>query len=571
MFNETAGSSQVLDYSGNGFHAAAIHGPSFSGTSVRLHSGSRQYLSIDKALAPVIKALDSFTVSVNVRLPHRSPMERPRIFSFGRAYEMRDMALFAYDTAGPYGPTYYYIRPDIKGEIYCRTPSLHIDHNAWYSLTITYDGPSATFRTYRDGREVGTCHNFPYKPSDQPLPTDLFIGRSTHNWFHEYFDSEFKCFRMYSRALLTQEVLQDPCHTGLARGETHAPLLDAATGIKTATPDKVWGDWNWDDDGWDINGFHPQVAADAVNSLAGAAGTTTEAATGITSATPDKVWGDWTGDNWDDDDDDNGWGDWSYDNRDDDDDGWGGWDNGGSHPQVDADAVNNLAGATGMTIEEATKSDANDKLLDDATEAADAVATVHSEQQLLHDATEAADAVATVHLEQQLLHDATEAADAVATVHLEQQLLHDATEAADAVATVHLEQQLLDDATEAADAVATVHLEQQLLHDATEGVEGVIVFAATAAVDAIEADHFGTAERVTATMQPTTTVEPSTVEAAAEQPRADITLTAETKTAVVSDDVQLMQMHHSAAANSAMRAAFCMGVVASGLLLLGLL
>lgn len=76
-FNETAGSSQVIDYSGNKFNATG-HGwssmPSFSGSSMRLRSLQGQHLSIDKALGPVIKTLDSFTVTTNIRLPQvRTP------------------------------------------------------------------------------------------------------------------------------------------------------------------------------------------------------------------------------------------------------------------------------------------------------------------------------------------------------------------------------------------------------------------------------------------------------------------------------------------------------------------
>lgn len=198
-FNETAGSSQVIDYSGNGFHAAAIRGPSFSGASMRVRSGS--YLSIDTALAPVIKSLDSFTIAVNIRLPAGSWGERPRIFNFGTSDDTASMAFFPFDNGYGYGPTFYTVGPDIKGEIFCRSPTFRIDGNAWYSLAIAYDGPSMTFRIYRDGQEVGTCRNFPYKPSGLPLSNLLFIGRSTHSVYHEYLDGEFKCFRMYNRAL----------------------------------------------------------------------------------------------------------------------------------------------------------------------------------------------------------------------------------------------------------------------------------------------------------------------------------------------------------------------------------
>lgn len=76
-FNETAGSSQVIDYSGNKFNATGhgwpsilgISTPSFTGTSMRLRSLQGQHLSIDKALGPVIKTLDSFTVTTNIRFP----------------------------------------------------------------------------------------------------------------------------------------------------------------------------------------------------------------------------------------------------------------------------------------------------------------------------------------------------------------------------------------------------------------------------------------------------------------------------------------------------------------------
>ena len=84
-----------------------------------------------------------------------------------------------------------------------------------YSLALTYDGANATVRTYRNGQEVGACQNFPYRPSGQPLSTSLFIGRSTHPRYPEYLDAEFKCFRMYNRALSAEEIVQDTCHAGL--------------------------------------------------------------------------------------------------------------------------------------------------------------------------------------------------------------------------------------------------------------------------------------------------------------------------------------------------------------------
>lgn len=223
-FNETAGSAQVIDYSGNVFHAAAIHGPSFSGSSMGLRWG--QYLSIDTALAPVIKTLDSFTATFNVRIPQWSST-RPRVFNFGTSDDVTSMALFPYDWDGPYGITYYTTGPDLKGEKWCRTRSLPIDHNTFYAMAITYDGPSATFRTYRDGQETGACHDFPYKPSAQPLCTQLFIGRSTHSVYHEYFNSEFRCFRMYNRALTAEEIRRDPCYTGIASGQTTVSIHDA--------------------------------------------------------------------------------------------------------------------------------------------------------------------------------------------------------------------------------------------------------------------------------------------------------------------------------------------------------
>ena len=125
------------------------------------------------------------------------------------------LALFAYDRDGPYGPTYYVTRPDKPGEHNCRSRALPIDYNAYYSITVTYDGPSSTVKTYRNGEVVGTCQDYPYKPSEQPLSTALFIGRSVHQVYHEYLDAEFKCFRIYNRALSAQEIVRDTCHTGL--------------------------------------------------------------------------------------------------------------------------------------------------------------------------------------------------------------------------------------------------------------------------------------------------------------------------------------------------------------------
>ena len=69
-FNETIGSTQVVDYGSYGFTATAIGRPSFSGSSMQLSSGRRQHLSIDAALGSVIKTLDSFTVTLSIRLPH---------------------------------------------------------------------------------------------------------------------------------------------------------------------------------------------------------------------------------------------------------------------------------------------------------------------------------------------------------------------------------------------------------------------------------------------------------------------------------------------------------------------
>lgn len=84
-----------------------------------------------------------------------------------------------------------------------------------YSITLTYDGPTATVKTYRNGEMVGNCQNFPYLPSEQPLSTLLYIGRSTHQVYPEYLDAEFKCFRMYNRVLSAQEIVRDTCHTGI--------------------------------------------------------------------------------------------------------------------------------------------------------------------------------------------------------------------------------------------------------------------------------------------------------------------------------------------------------------------
>lgn len=49
-----------------------------------------------------------------------------------RTDDMTSMALFAYDTDGPYGPTYYITRPDAPGEHFCRSNNQPIDFNAWY-------------------------------------------------------------------------------------------------------------------------------------------------------------------------------------------------------------------------------------------------------------------------------------------------------------------------------------------------------------------------------------------------------------------------------------------------------
>jgi hypothetical protein len=68
-FNETAGSSQVLDYSGNGFHAklGGRSPPIFTGGTVVLDAKQAQYLSIDPRVAPYLTGGGgSFSVTMSV-------------------------------------------------------------------------------------------------------------------------------------------------------------------------------------------------------------------------------------------------------------------------------------------------------------------------------------------------------------------------------------------------------------------------------------------------------------------------------------------------------------------------
>ena len=84
-FNDTAGSVAATDYSGNGFHARAGGRvlPSFTGASVVLAAGSAQFLSINSSFGPVLRTMNSFTVTVSFKLKQLSTWSR--VFDFGSA------------------------------------------------------------------------------------------------------------------------------------------------------------------------------------------------------------------------------------------------------------------------------------------------------------------------------------------------------------------------------------------------------------------------------------------------------------------------------------------------------
>lgn len=62
----------ATDYSGNGFHAQALTSqggdlPTFSGHAVKLDAAHWQYLRIDPGFGPVLKGLDSFSVTATAK------------------------------------------------------------------------------------------------------------------------------------------------------------------------------------------------------------------------------------------------------------------------------------------------------------------------------------------------------------------------------------------------------------------------------------------------------------------------------------------------------------------------
>lgn len=71
-FNETAGSSVVADYSGNGFQVFPRTDtdilPTFNGRTVRLVSAYRQFLVIDSVLGHSLKRTQSYTVTASFNL-----------------------------------------------------------------------------------------------------------------------------------------------------------------------------------------------------------------------------------------------------------------------------------------------------------------------------------------------------------------------------------------------------------------------------------------------------------------------------------------------------------------------
>ena len=86
-FNETAGSAQVIDYSGNSFHArtAGHVSPSFTGRSVVLKSDAAQYLSINPSFGPVLHTMNSYSITVSFKLNRLDQWSR--VFDFGSAGE----------------------------------------------------------------------------------------------------------------------------------------------------------------------------------------------------------------------------------------------------------------------------------------------------------------------------------------------------------------------------------------------------------------------------------------------------------------------------------------------------
>lgn len=85
-FNDTARSTTVRDYSGNGFHAKALSGqggfpPIFTGDRVRLNSEYQQYLVINRTLGQQLKTLSSFSVTVSINIATLNT--QARLFEWG--------------------------------------------------------------------------------------------------------------------------------------------------------------------------------------------------------------------------------------------------------------------------------------------------------------------------------------------------------------------------------------------------------------------------------------------------------------------------------------------------------
>ena len=213
-FDETGG-TVASDSSGHARDASLVNGPAFTAGSIdnalTFTRTSSHYATLPTG---VVSGLTDFTISAWVK--PASLDNWARVFDFGSG-----TGTFMYLTTrnSSNGRPLFSIKVGGGSEQQVVAASA-LSTSVWTHLAVRFSGSTATL--YINGVASGTNNAITFKPSDMGATTQNYLGRSQASG-DPYFNGSLDDFRIYSRALSTDEI------TLLAAGQLAAPQNLAAT------------------------------------------------------------------------------------------------------------------------------------------------------------------------------------------------------------------------------------------------------------------------------------------------------------------------------------------------------
>ena len=208
-FDETSG-RVARDSSGHGYHGTyarnpawgtGVHGGSFAMSGGASSSTTAPYVTIPNG---VLKGAESATVSAYVKWPASTTVNQ---WLFGLGPDS-DKYLFVSPANG--GRAFYSAIATGGWQAESKLTGSAFPAGSWQHVAVVIDGAARTGTLYLNGMPVARTGDVPVRPADLYDPARSYsgyIGRSLYGG-DPYFAGEVDDFRIYRRALATEELLE---------------------------------------------------------------------------------------------------------------------------------------------------------------------------------------------------------------------------------------------------------------------------------------------------------------------------------------------------------------------------